>query len=104
MISQYQTRISQALAQIQDKLDQTNVDPQDPAPNAAPEPSSDLADMEQALSELQSENASMRATIARLEQERAQEAQELETLYVKLADALNTTAPENTTIPEQEDE
>jgi len=97
MISQYQTRITQALAQIQEKLEQGAIAKQDAALGAQPETSTDLAQLEQTLSELQRENAELRETVARLTQERAQEAQELEALYVKLADALNET-------PQQEDE
>lgn len=101
MLSQYQSRISQALAQIQDRLEQGAHPQHDPSPNDGPnvaaDQSAEVAQLEQTLSTLQSENAELRDTIARLTQERAQEAQELEALYTKLADALNDT-------PQQEDE
>lgn len=97
MISQYQTRITQALAQIQEKLEQGAIAKHDAALDTPPETSADIVQMEQTLSELQRENAELRETVAHLTQERAQEAQELEALYAKLADALNKT-------PQQEDE
>jgi len=89
MISQYQARISQAVSQIQSKLDQG-------AQTAVTSPDQ-VAALEQMVADLKQENSNLVATLETLKSERQQEAQELETLYAKLADALNDT-------PQAEDE
>ena len=89
MISQYQARISQAVSQIQTKLDQDT--------QTVVTPPDQIAALEQKIAKLQHENSNLVATLETLKSERLQEGEELETLYAKLADALNDT-------PQAEDE